>query len=80
MGKQNETRYIELNIPQEMMIETVEIIEENELDATIVGKAEDEEAIILGFDYSSSQRESIMEILERIEDYNNAEETEEEED
>lgn len=80
MGKQNETRYIELNIPQDLMIETAELIEENELDATVVGTKEDEDAIILGFDYSPDQRETIMEIFERIEDFNNGEESEEEED
>ena len=82
MGKlaETETRYIELDIPQEMMVETAEIIQEHEIDATIVGKTEDEDAITIGFDYSPEQRESIMEILERIEDFNNGEETEEEED
>ncbi len=81
MGKNkiDETRYIELNIPQEMMVETAEIIEENEIDATIVGKTEDEDSITVGFDYSPNQRESIMEILELIEDHNSDEGEEEEE-
>ncbi len=81
MGKKkiDETRYIELNIPQEMMVETAEIIEENEIDATIVGKTEDEDSITVGFDYSPNQRESIMEILELIEDHNSDEGEEEEE-
>ncbi len=78
MATKNETRYMELNVPQEAMTEVAEIIEENELDATILGTGEDEETICVGFDYDSKQRENIMEILELIEDYTSDEDNEEE--
>ncbi len=78
MGTKNETRYMELNVPQEAMTDVAEIIEENELEATILGTGEDEETICIGFDYDSKQRENIMEILELIEDYNSDDEAQEE--
>lgn len=78
MAKKNEVRYIEINVPQEVMLETAEIIENNELDASILGKTEDD-LVSIGIDYTTNQRESIMEILERIEDFNDEENDEEEE-
>lgn len=76
----NDTRYMELNIPQEVMAETAEIIEENQIDATILGKVQNEDCITVGFDYAPEQRESIMEILELIEDHTDDDEDEDEED
>lgn len=73
MGKKTEiekTRYIELSIPQAIMADTAEIVEENEMEATIIGRVEDEDSITIGFEYMPEQRESIMEILELIEDFN----------
>jgi hypothetical protein len=77
MAKKNETKHLELNIPQDVMAETAEIIEQNEMEANILGKTEDD-CIIVGFDYAPEQRDSIMEILELIEDFNGEEESEEE--
>lgn len=81
MGKKkiDETRYIELSIPQEVMADTAEIIEQNEMEATILGRAEEEDCITVGFDYAPEHRDSIMEILELIEDHNSDEGEEEEE-
>lgn len=82
MGKKaqiEETRYIELDIPQEVMLETAEIIETNEIKASILGRSEeDEDCITVGFDYAPKQRESMMEIFELIEDFNDDEEEEDE--
>ncbi len=77
--EKNATRYLELNIPQEVMADTAEIIEQNDMEATILGRANNEDCITVGFDYAPEQRESIMEILELIEDHNGSEEGEEEE-
>ncbi len=79
MAKKNETRYMELNIPQVVMVETAEIIEQNQIEATILGRVEDEDCITVGFDYAPEQRESIMEILELIEDHSDEDEDEDEE-
>ena len=77
-NKEEETRYMELSIPQEITSDIAEIIEDNDLDASIIGKGDDEDTVKVGFDYAPEQRESIMEILELIEDFNNPEEEEEE--
>ena len=74
-----ETRYMELSIPQEIMVDTAQIIEDNEINAAILGRVDEENCIVVGFDYSPEQRKSVMEILELIEDYNNDDEAEEEE-
>ena len=82
MAKQKEEsggRYMELSVPQEIMADTAEIIEQNEIEATILGRAEDEDCITVGFNYAPEQRKNIMEILELIEDYNDDESEEEEE-
>lgn len=79
MGKQiQEPRYMEVNVPSEAMSEVAEIIEASEIDANILGRGDEEETITVGFDYSPEQRESMMQILELIEDYNSSEEGEEE--
>ncbi|MBI2722215.1 MAG: hypothetical protein HYX39_08570 [Bacteroidetes bacterium] len=75
----NETRYLELNIPQEVMADTAEIINENQIDATILGRADDENCVTVGFDYAPEQRDSIMEIIELIDD-NSDDDDEEDED
>ena len=80
MGKQmQEPRYMEVNVPSEAMSEVAEIIEASEMDASILGTGEQEETITVGFDYTPEQRESMMQILELIEDYNSSDENEEEE-
>lgn len=80
MGKQKqEPRYMELNVPSEAMSEVAEIIEASEIDANILGTGEQAETITVGFDYAPEQRESMMEILELINDYSNSDEENEEE-
>ncbi len=78
-NKEEETRYMELSIPQEITSDIAEIIEENDMDANILGRGDEEDTVKVGFDYAPEQRESVMEILELIEDFNNPEEEEEEE-
>jgi len=78
MAKEKQTRYMEVNVPQEAITEIAELIEDSEIDANILGTGDDEESISIGFDYTPEQRESMMEILELIEDYNSDEESEEE--
>jgi hypothetical protein len=72
-----ETRYMELSIPQEIMADTAQIIQDNEINAAILGRVDEENCIVVGLDYSPEQRKSVMEILELIEDYNNDDEAEE---
>jgi hypothetical protein len=80
MEKQKqEPRYMELDVPGEAMSEIAEIIEASQIDASILGLGNEEETIAIGFDYSSEQRESMMEIIELIEDYNSPDDNEEEE-
>ena len=83
-NKERDTRYMELSVPQELITDTAEIIEQNEIEATILGIAEEEDCITVGFTYTPAQRENLMEIMELIEDYKDDEneevETEEEED
>ena len=74
----SDTRYMELNIPQEVMADVAEIIEQNEMEATILGRGEDEDTVTVGFDYAAEHRKNIMEILELIEDYNDEESEDEE--
>jgi hypothetical protein len=81
MGKkenESDTRYLELNVPQEIMADTAEIIEQNEMEATIIGRGKDD-TVTVGFDYAPEQRKNIMEIVELIEDYNDDDGEEEEE-
>lgn len=79
MTKQKqEPRYMEVNVPSEAMSEVAEIIERSEINASILGQGDEEETITVGFDYSPEQRESMMQILELIEDYNSLDENEEE--
>jgi len=80
MGKQKtEPRYMELDVPQEAITEVAELIEESEIEANLLGVGEEEETITIGFDYTPEQRESMMEILELIEDYNSEESEDEQE-
>ncbi|MBA3664575.1 MAG: hypothetical protein H0W61_10250 [Bacteroidetes bacterium] len=79
MAKKEKTakRYLELNVPQEVMADTAEIIENSDIEATILGRANNEDCITVGFEYAHEQRESIMEILELIEDHIGSENREE---
>ena len=78
--EETETKYLELDIPQDIMTDTAEVIEENEIDATIIGTGNDEDCIRIGFEYEPEKREIIVEILEMIEEYNNDEGQEEQDD
>ncbi|MGZ4056059.1 MAG: hypothetical protein ACXVPU_16780 [Bacteroidia bacterium] len=77
--KEEETRYMEMDVPQEILSDVAEIIGDNDIDATILSQGEEQDTIKVGFDYATDQRENIMEILELIEDYNNEDEEEEQE-
>jgi len=77
--EESDTRYMELNVPQEIMADTADIIEANEMEATIIGRGENDDTVMIGFQYAPEQRKNIMEILELIEDFNNGEEAESEE-
>lgn len=77
--QRQEPRYMEVNVPSEAMSEVAEIIESSEISANILGTGEEEETITVGFDYSPQQRESMMEILELIEDFKYDENEEEQE-
>ena len=81
-AKESDTRYIELRVPQEIMADTAEIIEQNEMEATIIGRGDDEDTVTIGFNYAPEHRNNLMEIMELIEDFNDddGEEEEEEED
>ena len=83
MAKQKEeieTKYMELNVPQDVLCEAAEIIEQNEIEATIVGTGDDEDSVRIGFEYEPQQRSTLMEIMELVEEYNNDEGKEEGED
>ncbi len=77
--KQNTERYMELNVPQETMTKVAGLVEESEMEANILGTGDEDETISIGFNYTPEQRDSMMEILELIEDYNSEESEEEEE-
>ena len=71
-------RYMELSVPQEIMADTAEIIEANEMEATIIGRGDEDDSVMIGFNYAPEHRENLMEIMEMIEDYNDDDEEEEE--
>ncbi len=81
MGTKKETqpRYMEVNVPQEAMTEVAELIESSAIEASILGTGEEEESISIGFNYLPEQRDSMMEILELIEDHKEESEQEQEE-
>ena len=72
--EESDTRYIELSVPQEIMADTADIIEQNEMEATIIGRGDEEDTVSIGFNYAPEHRNNIMEIMELIEDFNDKEE------
>jgi hypothetical protein len=80
--KKTEDRYMEIDVPEQVMAEVAEIIGENEMEATILGIGDKPESITIGFDYSPDDRDDMMKILELVEDYytDEGEEEESEED
>ena len=77
--EESDTRYIELSVPQEIMADTAEIIEQNEMETTIIGRGDEDDTVCIGFNYAPEHRKNIMEIMELIEDFNDESEEEEEE-
>jgi hypothetical protein len=77
--EENKTKYLELDIPQDIMTDVAEAIEETEVDATIIGTGNDEDCIRIGFEYEPEQRTVIVQILELVEEYNSDSGEEEEE-
>lgn len=77
--KQTEARYMEIEVPEQVMAEVAEIISESSIEANILGTGDEPETITVGFDYPLEERENMMNILEIVEDcYDNGEEEEEE--
>lgn len=76
--KQTENRYMEVDVPEQVMADVADIIGGNEMDAVILGVGDKPESIVIGFNYSPDDRDDMMQILELIEDCDNdGEETEE---
>jgi hypothetical protein len=76
----DEQKYLEVEVPEEIMAEVAEIISENEMEAKILGVGDEPESILIGFDYVIDERDSMMQILELVEDcYTDEEEQEESE-
>jgi hypothetical protein len=59
-------RKMTLNVPTESIVEFARIIEEHELDNTIVGLTEDEE-IIVEIQYENNERQGVFELIELTE-------------
>lgn len=75
----DEQKYLEVEVPEEVMAEVAEIISENEMEAKILGVGDEPESILVGFDYIIDERDSMMQILELVEEcyYEDEEESEE---
>ena len=75
----DEQKYLEVEVPEEVMAEVAEIISENEMEAKILGVGDELESILIGFDYIIDERDSMMQILELVEEcyYEDEEESEE---
>lgn len=71
-------REMEIKVPSGLMPEVAELIEEHELENSIVG-AEDE-LIVVSVSYAEKKRSVIMELLELIEDYRDENPDDEDED
>jgi hypothetical protein len=79
MGNKNQDqKYLEIEVPEEVMAEVAEIISENEMEAKILGVGEEQESILIGFNYHIDERNSMMQVLELVEDCYTDEEQEEE--
>jgi hypothetical protein len=81
MGKIKETeRYMEVNVPQEVMTEVAEIIGNSKIDAYILGiNTDDPEKVSIHFTYMPEERNNMMAILELVEDCYSEEEEESDE-
>lgn len=78
--KQKTQRIMDVDVPAELMTEVAEIIGETEIEATILGTNDENERISIEFDYSFSDRDSMMEILEMVKDYDEEEDDDSDED
>ena len=65
-------RQMEIKVPSDLMPEVADLIEENEIDNSIMGT--DDELIVISVSYHEKDRSIIMEILELIEDYDDDDE------
>jgi hypothetical protein len=72
--KESEQKFREVEVPEVAMSEVAGIIAESGIHASVFGQGEQEKSVAIGFYYNTSQRESMMEILEVIEDSENGEE------
>ncbi len=69
--KEQSDRFIELDVPEQAMTEVAGIIAESGINGSVFGQGEKEKSVAIGFYYNIDQRESMMEILEVIEDFEN---------
>lgn len=65
-------RQMEIKVPSDLMLEVADLIEENEIDNSIMGA--DDELIVISVSYHEQDRSIIMEILELIEDHDDNDE------
>ena len=71
-------RQMEIKVPSDLMLEVADLIEENEIDNSIMGA--DDELIVISVSYHEQDRSIIMEILELIEDYDDDDEDDDDND
>mgnify|MGYP001329480381 CR=1 FL=1 len=71
-------RQMEIKVPSDLMPEVADLIEENEIDNSIMGA--DDELIVISVSYHEQDRSIIMEILELIEDYDDDDEDDDDND
>jgi len=69
---------MEIKVPSDLMLEVADLIEENEIDNSIMGA--DDELIVISVSYHEQDRSIIMEILELIEDYDDDDEDDDDND
>jgi len=69
---------MEIKVPSDLMPEVADLIEENEIDNSIMGA--DDELIVISVSYHEQDRSIIMEILELIEDYDDDDEDDDDND
>ena len=67
--KEQTDRFIEVNVPEQVMTEVAGIIAESGISGSVFGQGEKEKSVAIGSYYNIDQRESMMEILEVIEDF-----------
>ncbi len=76
--KPNTMRDMEINVPYELMTEVADLIEKADIANHIVGT--ENERITVAFSYNAKQRNTMMEILELIEDFDSEDDDEDDDD